>query len=265
MTERHPNPEDFDLYAFGALDGEDKVTFEAHVRSCADCQKSLQDARRVASLLGLVEAPVTPRPSVKEALMKQIGRESAERKKQMARVLPRKASWSLRFSLGFAFAAAAMAFAASFFWKEDQWQRQEIKALQAQIYSTQAQVNHDAAALKTMNAVVGAADTVQVALVQQSITMPGQAHVLFNARMGVVVYSGEVAPAPAGRSYQLWLVPSAGAPVSAGLVAADQQGQSVVVHLKPGMTAKAFAVTLEPYGGRPQPTGPKVLVGALNG
>jgi len=79
--------------------------------------------------------------------------------------------------------------------------------------------------------------------------------------MGLGVYSGQIAPAPSGKSYQLWLVPSTGAPVDAGLVDANQQNGAVVVRLTPGLAAMAFAVTLEPLGGRPQPTGPKVLVG----
>jgi anti-sigma-K factor RskA len=88
--------------------------------------------------------------------------------------------------------------------------------------------------------------------------------VLYNARMGLGVYSGQIAPAPSGKSYQLWLVPSSGPPVSAGLVDANQQNGAVVVRLAPGLEPKAFAVTLEPYGGRPQPTGPMVLVGAAS-
>ncbi len=35
----------------------------------------------------------------------------------------------------------------------------------------------------------------------------------------------------------------------------------MTVHVTPGLEAKAFAVTEEPEGGMPQPTGPKVLVG----
>jgi anti-sigma factor RsiW len=37
MTERHANPEDFDLYALGALDGEEKLTLEAHAGACSLC------------------------------------------------------------------------------------------------------------------------------------------------------------------------------------------------------------------------------------
>jgi anti-sigma-K factor RskA len=37
-----------------------------------------------------------------------------------------------------------------------------------------------------------------------------------------------------------------------------------MVKLPPGVEAKAFAITLEPEGGMPQPTGPMVLVGPVS-
>jgi hypothetical protein len=131
-----------------------------------------------------------------------------------------------------------------------------------QLKQLQAQVSQDAAALQAMGQVTGAPDSAQITLLQQPNGPPGQAHMLYNARMGLGVYSGQIAPAPSGKSYQLWLVPSSGAPISAGLVDANQQNGAVIVRLTPGLAAKAFAVTLEPLGGRPQPTGPMVLVGA---
>jgi anti-sigma-K factor RskA len=136
--------------------------------------------------------------------------------------------------------------------------------LRAQLNAVQTKAAQDAETLRESSEVMGAPDTVPVTLQQQAGGPPGQAHVLYNARLGLVVYSGEIAPAPAGKSYQLWLVPAAGAPVDAGVLAANPQAGAVVVHLAQGIAAQAFAVTLEPLGGRPQPTGPKVLVGALS-
>jgi anti-sigma-K factor RskA len=265
MTELHANPEDFDLYALDALDGEEKAAFEAHVRTCSACQHELREARERTVLLGLAEAPLAPPSSVKAALMRRIHAENAASNRQIVPEGKRKASWSLRFAMAFAAATVILAVAANWLWKQDRRHKEEIAALQAQLDSAQAQAAQDAATIRAINEVVAAPDTVHVALMQQAGGPPGQAHVLFNARLGVVVYSGQVAPAPADKSYQLWLVPAAGVPVNAGLVAANQQNGAVVVHLQPGLAAKAFAVTLEPHGGMPQPTGPKVLVGALNG
>ena len=178
-------------------------------------------------------------------------------------VQSRRKSWGLRFSLSFAAVAVILALATFLLGKQYLLQRQQIAQLQGQLQATQALASQNTAAMHAYADVVGAPDTVSITLQQQSGAAPGQAHVLFNARMGLAVYSGLISSAPSGKSYQLWLVPASGAPVSAGLVAANQQSGPNVAHFQQGLSAAAFSVTLEPLGGSPQPTGPKVLNGAL--
>jgi anti-sigma-K factor RskA len=257
MTTPHANPEDLDLYALGALDGEDKQTLDAHLRACTACQQQLAAARQRTAVIGLSAPPATPRSQVKAALMDKV---RAEKQSPGAQIVPPrtgKKRWGLRFSLGFGLATALLAFATYEFAKQDLDRGKQLQQLQAQL-------SQDAAALQAMGQVTGAPDSAQITLLQQPNGPPGQAHMLYNARMGLGVYSGQIAPAPSGKSYQLWLVPASGAPVSAGLVDANQQNGAVVVRLAPGLAPKAFAVTLEPFGGRPQPTGPMVLVGAAS-
>ena len=264
MTQQHANPEDFDLYALGALDGEEKQTFEAHLRTCPGCAQRLAGARQQTSLLGLTAATVTPPPALKTALMKRIHTEGRAGMEQESVVPVRKKSWGLRFSLSFATATAILALATFLLGKQYLLQRQQIAQLHAQLQSAQTLASQNAVAMHAYADVVSAPDTVSIALQQQSSITPGQAHVLFNARMGLAVYSGLISSAPSGKSYQLWLVPASGAPISAGLVAANQQEGPLVAHFQQGLSAAAFAVTLEPQGGSPQPTGPKVLVGMAN-
>lgn len=255
MTEAHANPEDLDLYALGALDGAEKQTLEAHLRACPYCQQQLAAARQRTALMGLAAPAAAPRPQVKAALMDKV---RAEKRAPITQTAPPKLGkkrWGLRFSLGFGLATAMLAFATYELAKQDLDRGKQLKQLQAQL-------SNDAAALQAMGQVTGAPDSAQITLQQQAGGPPGQAHMLYNARMGLGVYSGQIAPAPSGKSYQLWLVPASGAPVSAGLVDANQQNGAVVVRLSPGLAPKAFAVTLEPFGGRPQPTGPMVLVGS---
>ncbi len=257
MTTPHANPEDLDLYALGALDGEDKQTLDAHLRDCQYCQQQLAAARQQTALMGLSAPAAAPRPQVKAALMDRV---RADKQLPSAQIVPakiRKKRWGLRFSLGFGLATALLAFATYEFAKQDLDRGKQLQQLQAQL-------SEDAATLQAMGQVTGAPDSAQITLLQQPNQPPGQARMLYNARMGLGVYSGQIAPAPAGKSYQLWLVPASGAPVSAGLVDANQQNGAVVVRLAPGLAPKAFAVTLEPFGGRPQPTGPMVLVGAAS-
>ena len=73
--ERHVNPEDPDLYALGALDGEEKQALEAHLRSCPACAREVDAARQRVALLGLAAPAAAPPPSVKEALMRKVREE----------------------------------------------------------------------------------------------------------------------------------------------------------------------------------------------
>ena len=263
MIQQHANPEDFELYALGALDGEEKQALEAHLRTCGQCQQELAQARVRTSLLGLTAAPIAPPPAVRSALMDRIHGKASMPSVQTIPEQLRKKRWGLRFSLTFAATTAILAIGIYFLGKDDRQQQQENRSLQAQLLAAQSEALRDAASLHAYADVIAAPDTISVTLQQQAGGTPGQAHVLYNARMGLVVYSGQISPPPAGKSYQLWLVPSSGAPVNAGLVAANQQNGALIAHFEAGLGAKAFAVTLEPGGGSPQPTGPKVLVGAV--
>ncbi len=75
-------------------------------------------------------------------------------------------------------------------------------------------------------------------------------------------FAGGLAPAPAGSTYQLWLI-VAGAPRSAGTFDVDEAGRAMLIveQVAPVETIDAWAVTIEPAGGVPQPTGEMVLLG----
>ena len=55
-------------------------------------------------------------------------------------------------------------------------------------------------------------------------------------------------------------------PINAGAFQPDPKGNGQVLlpPLEPGVKPKAFAVTVEPAGGVPKPTGAMVLVGAVS-
>ena len=71
--------------------------------------------------------------------------------------------------------------------------------------------------------------------------------------------------APSDKSYQLWFVPKSGNPVSAQVFNTDSNGSAQIEVPVPDQVndLKAAAVTTEPFGGRPQPSGPFALLGAM--
>jgi anti-sigma-K factor RskA len=93
----------------------------------------------------------------------------------------------------------------------------------------------------------------------------GKAFYLKN-RTGLVFVANHLAPLPPDKIYELWLIPSTGTPIPAGLFKPDAKGNATVVNppgLPAGVEAKTFAVTLEPANGpHDAPRGTGVMQGA---
>jgi anti-sigma-K factor RskA len=69
---------------------------------------------------------------------------------------------------------------------------------------------------------------------------------------------------PPQKAYELWLIPTSGNPIPAGVFKPDARGNASVVNppLAAGTEAKAFAITVEDEAGSAAPTTPAVMVGA---
>jgi anti-sigma-K factor RskA len=75
-------------------------------------------------------------------------------------------------------------------------------------------------------------------------------------------YAYGLPPLPPGKTYELWFIDPTG-PVPAGVFAADPRGMASleVDNVAPTQRILAWAVTVEPRGGVPKPTGAMVLKG----
>jgi anti-sigma-K factor RskA len=94
-----------------------------------------------------------------------------------------------------------------------------------------------------------------------------QGHVLWNERKKAwLFYAFGMPQPPEGKEYQVWFMTEKEGPVSAGLFTPDQTGMGVVLAEPPSMrygNVVAAAVTLEPAGGLPKPSGDMYLRGPL--
>lgn len=263
----HPTrPEDFDLYALGVLEGEEKAAFEAHVPACAACAEKLAEARGRIALLAFAAPRVEPSASVKERLMRQIHAAPAGAGAQRQRA-PRQPERAEGFFGRWWPAAVLVPVSALLIlisirlWQENAHLVDELGVERVELQKQQAQLDE----ARHVVALMEAKDTMTVALASKPGMAKGDVRVMYNAKMGMAMCDGWVDPAPANKSYQLWLVPMEGKPISAGLVEySNGPMKPWMVKLPPGVEAKAFAITLEPEGGMPQPTGPMVLVGPVS-
>jgi hypothetical protein len=87
-----------------------------------------------------------------------------------------------------------------------------------------------------------------------------QGRLLWNPHAGGLLVTADLPPAPAGKAYELWAI-AGGKPLPAGVFAVDPTGRaSLRVEPIEGVAkVEGFAVTLEPAGGVPAPTGQMYL------
>lgn len=81
-------------------------------------------------------------------------------------------------------------------------------------------------------------------------------------RTGLLLTTG-LPPAPPDKAYELWAI-SGAEPVPAGVFTVDREGRVLLrlPSLPEARTFDKFAVTLEPAGGVPKPSGPMYLLGS---
>jgi anti-sigma-K factor RskA len=128
-----------------------------------------------------------------------------------------------------------------------------------------AEIRRTADEAQSTIAVLTAPDLVRVELAGQAVAPRASARTFLSRSRGMVFTATNLPALPAGRIYQLWVV-TPQAPVSAGLLRPDASGGvNVRLTAPPNLGAPvAVAVTIEPDGGVPLPTGDKYLVGAVS-
>ncbi len=134
-------------------------------------------------------------------------------------------------------AAAALAVATLFLWSENRELGRELAALHASVSQEQQQLDEARQAADLL----ASKDTITIPLAQQPGMPEGSAHVSYNAKTGMLMYDGALAPAPAAKSYQLWLVPVNGKPISAGVFnSAAGMPDHWIISLPAGTVAQGF-------------------------
>lgn len=114
-------------------------------------------------------------------------------------------------------------------------------------------------------ALVATPGTQLVQLEPQSGDEPYRATVLLNREhASAIILVRELEPQE-GKSYQLWLI-RGDEKIAAGILRTDPTGAlqaRISQEVLRGGRPDAFAVTVEPEGGMPQPTGPTILLGKV--
>lgn len=250
-SERHE-----DLVAAVALGmplGADRAELEAHLREgCARCGDLLADLRTAATALAAGTPAVAPPPDLRDRILSSLG--------------PSRAPASARSATPWRVLAAAAALFALAVGLDDarlRRQREELRSQTSQLASRLQSAETELAQRVLRARVLESDDVRMLALGGKDPQPQARARVFWSerARRGVLV-ANNLEPLPPDRQYELWIFVK-GKPINAGVFDVDPQGRALFESTdfpEPGV--ENFAVTIEPRGGVPAPTGPIVLVGS---
>jgi anti-sigma-K factor RskA len=263
------------LQALGVLEGAERQALEAHLAECASCRDALADEVRVVDALAYVPEQLTPRPELKARVL-DVARTKAQVLEFKAPLTPAAvpptaavASKASPWPWLVAAAAAAVAVVSSVGLVRARAEladlRSEIVAVEAQLAEADQRTVRATAEVRVQQQaldVLASPDLVRTTLAGLPPAANARALALLSPSRGTLVLSATGLPAPpAGRTYQLWAIVGSQA-VSAGVFTPDADGLSrVITTVAFNGPPVALAVTLEPEGGVPQPTGPKYLLG----
>jgi hypothetical protein len=127
-----------------------------------------------------------------------------------------------------------------------------------------ADARRAAATAESQVAVLAAPDLARIDLAGQPVAPQASARAYWSRSRGLVFTASNLPALPPGRVYQLWVLAAQPLPpISAGVLKPDASGRvSVLFDTPPDLPKpEKMAVTIEPEGGVPAPTGAMYLLG----
>jgi anti-sigma-K factor RskA len=251
--------EDLALYALGALQAGSCAQIEQHLKECRACRHELEAMRGDAAVLALSVSGPTPPARSRERLLSAVASPQKEWPGDLQASFAVRRPW---WSFAPVFASLVLAVIALLLVRENTNLTQTNEALVRQINTAEEQSRK----ARELVALMTAKDAMHVSLVSTG-TPPPHIHTIYQSRTGrLCMMASNLKPLPAGMTYELWLIPKSGAPMPAGMFKPDPQGIAMMMPENPkvpaGTEAKSFAVTMEPEGGSPTPSGEPLLQGS---
>jgi hypothetical protein len=246
------------------LDENEIVELHGHLEGCEECQAVERDYHECAAMLALALDPVKPPAEVRPHVLKNIVTNSNVSHFEPPPEVDRRPVWWL--------AAAALFFLALFGWSE-----LRVRALREQVTEATAAATAATEASRRLTDAnralsfqvheLSSPANRTISLVGQSIAPTAKAKLFLNDRERMAVVFFQDLPAnPRDKSYELWVIragATAAEPAETFDAGPDGSARVVMRNLPVGTEIKAIAVTLEPRGGLPAPSGDKYLVGTL--
>jgi anti-sigma-K factor RskA len=265
----HIPEEDLIQYALGTLTEGQLSQFTAHISLCNDCRAQLARTQVELASFAAVQ-PMEELPSgARERFLHRLNSDTAPdskfvrmRNKSRLYVMSKSLQHWTESAVPFRILSGALAAALLFAAYDDLSHIHQIR----QLLPEMKRYEQETAEFTDLKEFLRGTDAQQVSLHEKVvITRAPEGHALYSAATGRLVFTASNMPAPpAGKAYELWVLPAAGgAPIPAGVFTPDMQGSAAVVFpdIPPKIQAAGFGVTVEDAAGSRTPTSPIILSG----
>ena len=258
------------LEALGALGASERRALEEHLATCSACSAELAELRDAAGLLAHASTPAEPSPNVRVRILDEIRKDAkpvAESSSTIVPFRPRTAAsaWPTLMRLAAAIAFIALLVGVVVLWRRDAKSRDEIARLSQQINQQQEERARDREAMTRQSealALLNMPGMKKMDLAGTQTAASARATFVYDRDTGrAMLMTAGLPAAPPGMAYEVWFIPKGHSPMPGKTFTVDASGQAMMMDQVPveARDNAVVAVTLEPKGGSPAPTGPIYL------
>ena len=235
----------YELYAMGVAEEPEKSEIREHLnRECEVCMAGMKTAKSLTAMLGGTAPEAAPSPKLRRRILASVGFEQ------------RSFGWT-----PFLAAATALSLAAAVYFGG---RERDFAEIATRLREQVGRQNVELTRLSEAFAIINGPETT-VTSFGAGQPQPPKGRVFLNPGQGVLLVASNLPPAPAGKTYEMWVIPKGGSPVRAGEFQSQSDGTAIHVHRGAVDIAAtgAVAVTLENEGGADVPTMPIVAAASL--
>lgn len=277
--------------ALDALERAEARELAEHIATCDECRAELAAWQDTASSLAYAAPLAEPSADLRSRILASVradgakplaqngGAEAGARKTTQAdsKVLPfakpERTRWSTAMKVG-ALAASvaliAMAAALVLLWNRYNSVRQEFVQLTDRWELAQSERQREREQLARQQEaieLITSPGSKVTALAGTDVATRAHGKFVYDRNTGrAMLMAYDLPPAPTGKAYQLWFIAEGKPPMPGRVFNTDAAGHAEMREQlsEEARAASVFAVTLEPAGGVPAPTGAKYLLGSAS-
>jgi hypothetical protein len=236
----------YEMFAIGVADEPERSEIRAHLdRECEVCMEGMRRARETAALLGSTATPAAPSPNLRRRILASAGHEQ------------RGFGWAPALAGALAFSLIACVYFAG--------RERDVTRELVRVNGISRQQNMELTRLNEVFSIINGVDT-RVSTFGGGKSAPPSGKVFVSPSQGVVLIAGNLPQAPAGKTYQMWVIPKGGKPLPAGLFQSSSDGNAMHVQRGPvDSNADLVAVTVEDAAGASAPTTTPIFAARVAG